>query len=116
MRNVSEIEFGDKADVVDTVMAHPKGHKGLPPAFFQVDGMDPLRDEGLIYATVLEKDNGVKTLVKVYPGLPHGHWGFFPFLKSSALFRKEQIEGFGWLLGKSPETMKVTSQQNPTTL
>lgn len=100
---------------VDTVMAHPKGHKDLPAAFFQVDGMDPLRDEGLIYASVLE-DAGAKTSVKVYPGLPHGHWGFFPFLKSSALFRKEQIEGFGWLLGQKPEVLKETTQQNPTTL
>lgn len=78
--------------------------------------MDPLRDEGLIYATMLEEDNGVKTRVEVYPGLPHGHWGFFPHLKSSAKFRKEQIEGFGWLLGKEPEMLKVTTQQNPTTL
>lgn len=32
----------------DTVIAHPRGHEGLPPAFFQIDGMDPLRDEGMI--------------------------------------------------------------------
>ena len=78
--------------------------------------MDPLRDEGLIYATMLEEDNGIKTRVEVYPGLPHGHWGFFPFLESSKKFRKEQVEGFGWLLGKEPVTKSVTTQANITAL
>lgn len=98
----------------DNTIAHPKGHKNLPPAFFQIDGLDPLRDEGLIYATMLEEDNGIKTRVEVYPGQPHGHWGFFPFLKASAKFRKEQVQGFGWLLGKEPNVEKVTTQMNAT--
>lgn len=46
----------------------------LPPAFFQVDGLDPLRDEGLLYADILSEEYGIKTKVNVYPGLPHGHW------------------------------------------
>lgn len=58
----------------DKVIAHPKGHENLPPAYFQIDGMDPLRDEALIYATILEEESGVKTKVDVYSGLPHGHW------------------------------------------
>lgn len=86
---------------------HPKGHKDLPPALFQIDGLDPLRDEGLIYERVLREENGIKTKLYVYPGLPHGHWGFFPFLKSSEKFRKEQVEGMGWLLGREPDYTKV---------
>lgn len=72
--------------------------------------------QGLIYATMLDEDNGIKTKVDVYPGLPHGHWGFFPFLKASAKFRKEQINGFGWLLGKEPAVQRVANQMNPTSV
>jgi len=89
---------------------HPKGHGDLPPAFFQIDGMDPLRDEAIIYERVLREDYGVKTKMFVYPGLPHGHWGFFPFLKSSEKFRKEQVEGMGFLLGKEPDFTKVVTK------
>ena len=86
---------------------HPKGHKDLPAALFQIDGMDPLRDEALIYERVLREEDGIKTKSYVYPGLPHGHWGFFPFLKGSEKFRKEQVEGMGWLLGREPDFEKV---------
>jgi len=40
-------------------------HKGLPPAFVQVAGFDPLRDEGFLYEKVL-KNNGVSTRLIVY--------------------------------------------------
>jgi len=96
-----------KDGVWNACFNHPKGHKDIPPAFFQVDGMDPLRDEALIYERVLREENNVKTKLSVYPGLPHGHWGFFPFLKSSEKFRKEQVEGMGWLLGKEPNFTNV---------
>ena len=102
--------------IPDRVIAHPKGHEGLPPAFFQIDGLDPLRDEGLIYATMLQEDNNIETRVEVYPGLPHGHWGFFPFLKSSKKFRKDQVNGFGWLLQREPKVQNVTSETNVTTV
>ncbi|KAG7095484.1 hypothetical protein E1B28_006223 [Marasmius oreades] len=46
-------------------------HKGLPPAFLMVCGLDPLRDEGLLYGKVLSAA-GVKTKVEVYSGVPHG--------------------------------------------
>lgn len=36
----------------------------LPPAFFQVAGLDPLRDEGLLYERLLREENEVKTRVR----------------------------------------------------
>ncbi|KAF9261872.1 hypothetical protein L218DRAFT_1001189 [Marasmius fiardii PR-910] len=39
-------------------------HKGLPPAFFQICGMDPLRDEAFLYEKVL-KEAGVPTKFEV---------------------------------------------------
>ena len=39
-------------------------HRGLPPAFIQVAGLDPLRDEGLLYEKLL-KEAGVRTRLEV---------------------------------------------------
>ena len=88
------------------VGCHPAGHKNLPPAVIAIDGMDPLRDEGLIYERIL-REAGNKTKLYVYPGLPHGHWGFFPFLQASDKFRKDQVEAMGWLLGKEADMSGV---------
>ncbi|KIW97744.1 uncharacterized protein Z519_01328 [Cladophialophora bantiana CBS 173.52] len=57
---------------------------------------------------------GVKTKSYIYPGAPHGHWAFFPFLKSGDKFRVEQIEGMGWLLGKTPDPTKVVTSAKAT--
>lgn len=45
----------------------------LPPAFFQLGGLDPLRDEALIYEREL-KENGVLTKSIVYSGFGHMFW------------------------------------------
>lgn len=99
---------GYKPDPSDStyyaILNHPKGHGNLPPACVMVDGLDPLRDEGLIYERVLREEYGLNTRLYVYPGVPHSHWSFFPMLGQSKQFRKDQIEAFGWLLNKQPKT------------
>jgi acetyl esterase/lipase len=103
----------DNDSVLWAIFNHPKGHKDLPPALFHIDGMDPLRDEILIYERVLREEYGIPTKTYMYPGLPHGHWAFFPSLKSSEQFRTDQVEGMGWLLGRSSgiskDSLKATA-------
>lgn len=72
--------------------------------------MDPLRDEGLLYERILREECGVKTKLDVYPGLPHGFWGFFPHLKSSRAFVKDTMRGVAWLLGKEVREEEVKNE------
>jgi len=45
---------------------------GLPPTFLLVAELDPLRDEGLAYAALLQRD-GVPTIVQEGKGMLHGY-------------------------------------------
>lgn len=89
---------------------------GVPPAYIQVAGGDPLRDEGLCYAQRLEED-GVPVkldmyeilfnvwawllmleMLNSYPGVPHGFSIVFPQLKKSKKWRDDFDQGVQWLL------------------
>ncbi|KAK8021211.1 hypothetical protein PG990_006349 [Apiospora arundinis] len=78
----------------------PRGHRDLPAAYLQVCGLDPLRDEGLIYERVLREEAGVRTRLDLYPGLGHYFWTNFPRLEASRRFVEDTVQGVKWLLEK----------------
>ncbi|KAL2858573.1 Alpha/Beta hydrolase protein [Aspergillus pseudoustus] len=84
----------------------------IPPAFIQVAGLDCLRDDGLIYERYL-RDNGVKTRLDVYPGVPHCHHAFHPDLALSKKFRADIPVGIGWLLGREVSEEEVKRVAGP---
>lgn len=82
-------------------LLHADGHNNLPPAYIQVAGLDPARDDGFIYDRVLRGAGG-KTRLDVYPGLPHAFWAFLPQLSSSKKYADDLNDGISWLLEQSP--------------
>lgn len=76
-------------------LLHPN-LSGLPKAYFQITGLDPLRDEAFLYEKLLKEKN-TTTKADVYPGLPHTFWTF-PGLRSSASWMVDTVNGVKWLL------------------
>ncbi|KIX98626.1 uncharacterized protein Z520_05927 [Fonsecaea multimorphosa CBS 102226] len=74
------------------------GHLGVAPAYFQVCGLDPARDDGLIYEKVLREECAVPTRLDLYSGWAHCWWAMFPDLDMSRRRMREAVEGVGWLL------------------
>jgi acetyl esterase/lipase len=73
-------------------------HENLPPAYFQICGADPLRDDGLIYEQMLREDYKIKTRMDIFPGLPHGFWSWFPHAGFTKDFEAKSVDGMKWLL------------------
>ena len=76
---------------------HADGHKGVAKAFFQVGGLDPLRDEAVLYDRVL-RENGVLTRFELYSGYGHMFWTNYPELDESVKFVEDTLKGIKWLL------------------
>ncbi|KAK3626888.1 hypothetical protein LTR56_019514 [Elasticomyces elasticus] len=100
----------DKNSVIDALKADttsplfsPLLHsnlKGLAPAYFQLAGLDPLRDEGLLYEKVLREEYAVPTRLEVYDGFGHMFWTNWPTLVRSQEFVRDTLEGVRWLLSQ----------------
>lgn len=61
---------------------HARDHSGLPSALVQVAEHDPIRDDGLRYAAVLEAA-GVRVRTTTYVGMPHGFLSFPKLCRSA---------------------------------
>jgi len=77
------------ADATDTRLSPllEKDLKGLPPAYVLTAGLDPLRDEGKLYASKLEQ-HGCEVTYHHEKSMPHGFLNFaraFPKAKSIPL-------------------------------
>ncbi|UNI17155.1 Versiconal hemiacetal acetate esterase [Purpureocillium takamizusanense] len=62
-------------DDPDVFVLHSPHLRKFPPTYISVCGVDPLRDDGLIFDKVL-RDLGVSTKLDHYEGLPHVFWAF----------------------------------------
>ncbi|KAJ7811101.1 Alpha/Beta hydrolase protein [Mycena leptocephala] len=74
-------------------------HTGLPPAYLQVCGLDPMRDEGLLYERLL-RELGVPTKLDMrfrYPGVPHGFKSIFPGITAAKKWEVDLRGGLKWL-------------------
>ncbi|KAK6995828.1 Esterase/lipase/thioesterase [Favolaschia claudopus] len=70
---------------------------GLPHTQIGICGLDPLRDEGLLYERLL-REHGVTTRLHVYPGVPHGFPSMFPLTKMGRKWEVDWHDGVKWLL------------------
>jgi acetyl esterase/lipase len=76
---------------------HPDGHQRAAKAFFQVCGLDPLRDEAVLYDRRL-REAGVLTRFELYRGVGHMFWTNYPEMRGSGEFVEDTLRGFRWLL------------------
>lgn len=103
------LETGSKPDLKDTklniVNATSEEVKGLPPTVFCICGLDPLRDEGLLYAKLLSEAN-VPTDTYLLKGIPHGARRFGSQLKANEKWDEVHQQGILWTLTKPSATGK----------
>ncbi|KAJ6506536.1 Alpha/Beta hydrolase protein [Mycena sanguinolenta] len=74
-------------------------HTGLPPAYIQICGLDPHRDEGLLYERLL-REKGVPTRLDIYPGVPHGFHVYAPTMTAAKKWEADMRAGLKWILAQ----------------
>lgn len=101
---IPKVELGDtKINILSAATADDV--KGMPPTIFGIAGLDPLRDEALLYGKLLA-EAGVPTEVRLFKGVPHGFRRFGPALKASAQWDKAVEDGVEWARSKPVATGK----------
>ncbi|KAF7333119.1 Abhydrolase-3 domain-containing protein [Mycena venus] len=73
---------------------------GLPPSYLQICGLDPLRDEGLLYKRLL-REQGVLTKLDIYPGVPHGFHAILPGMRAAKKWEEDLRQGIKWVFNSS---------------
>ncbi|TFK87899.1 hypothetical protein K466DRAFT_615529, partial [Polyporus arcularius HHB13444] len=99
MRSYYSAYVSPPSDLRISPLAAPT-HAGLPPAFIQVQELDPLRDDGVVYEKAL-RDADVKTRLFLYKGTLHGFQCFFPTLPTAVQIDRDGREGIRWLLDQT---------------
>ncbi|KAJ1328264.1 acetyl esterase [Microdochium nivale] len=79
--------------------------RGLPPTVLGICGLDPLRDEGLLFGKLLT-EAGVPSETYLFRGVPHGYRRFGSMLPlASAHWDRVMHEGIRWVLN-NPQAQK----------
>lgn len=94
---VSKLYNADPWSPLHNVLMQPKGHNNVPAHYLQVAGMDPYRDNALVFAKELQ-ECAVSTRIDVYPGQVHGFWLTAPELDVSVKSKEDMCTGISWLL------------------
>ncbi|KAF6819026.1 alpha beta hydrolase fold-3 domain containing protein [Colletotrichum musicola] len=90
--------------------ASPDQVRGLPPTTFGIAGLDPLRDEGLLYAKQLT-EAGVATDVHIFRGVPHGFRRFGDKLSESKHWDDVTDNGIKWALTNPTATREFVIRE-----
>ncbi|KAF2019187.1 alpha/beta-hydrolase [Aaosphaeria arxii CBS 175.79] len=77
----------------------PSGHQRQPPTYFQISGMDPIRDDSLIYESLLQ-NIGVPTRTTILKGLPHAAIDYFPMLSQVQNSVNELKQAVEWMVAE----------------
>ncbi|KAH6652734.1 Alpha/Beta hydrolase protein, partial [Truncatella angustata] len=100
VKGLELIQEAYKADAGDTRISFllNKDHSNLPTrAYFQICGLDPLRDEAFLWEKLIRKHSSTKSKLHIYSGLPHGFWRFAQ-IDASQKWLDDLIEGIRFLL------------------
>jgi acetyl esterase/lipase len=81
--------------------------ENLAPALVITAEMDPLRDEGEVYAEKMNKAGSVADLIRV-KGAPHTFMQLDEILEIGQYYNQEALRGIGKAFGVQPKSQAVS--------